>query len=200
MKNNLFKSSFELFANNHMVIQPLFVGVLVIMYVLLPLSSKNSLDVGAIFTIIIAVLCMTAFLSGWYNCVKKSVSFNNKKYENQEQKNQDNFEILKSFFPGVSEYIVPVTSVAFIYVAFFFGLFKLYKIYSLKIFTAQNIPDDIFMVLSTISQSAVGIYLKNNFTAEQIHSIMSIIGTGVILFFLFNVFVLWFGPAIYFSI
>lgn len=198
MKDNLFKASIDLFKNNHMVIQPLFIGVLILMLVVMPLSSNTSLF-GFIFSLIVAFLCLTAFLAGWYNCVKKTVTFYGKTYENAEQRNQDNIEILKSFFPGVSEYMLPVTVVTALYMAFAYGIFELYRMFAIKLFLTFNLPKDFLKVVNTSTQTEIVEYLKNNFNAEQLQTLALIFIIGFLILFLFHVLVLWFAPAVYYS-
>ncbi|MCR5261948.1 MAG: hypothetical protein K6C94_08945 [Candidatus Gastranaerophilales bacterium] len=198
MKRSLFREAFILFKNNHMVIQPLFIGILVLMFVVMPLSANMSF-MGFIFTLIIAFLCMTAFLSGWYNCVKTTVSFYGKTYENPEQRNLNNLEILKSFFPGVSEYMLPVTVVTGIYIALAYGVFELYRVFAVKLFLANNLPKDFLTVVNNSSQAEIAEFLKNNFTPEQLETLVLIFAVGILVLFVFHIFVLWFAPAVYYS-
>lgn len=199
MKNNIFKQSIILLKDNIMVIQPLFFGILIMMLLVTPLSIKNSFDLSVIYTLIICILCLLAFLAGWYNCIKTTIGKKNLKYDTPEARNQASLDILKSFFPGVGEYMLPLTVVGVIYFIFATVAFLIYRFVALKLFVMNNLPKDFLNVVNTSSQSEIAKYIQDNFSSEQVQTLIFIFVIGFIIYFLFNILVLWFGPSIYYS-
>lgn len=199
MNENIFKKSAKLFKDNMMLIQPLFIWMLVIMLTLIPLSGKTSFDMGLIFTLILILLCTTAFLAGWYNCMTFVVSLKEKKYETLEEHNKNQIEILKRFFPGVAEYILPVTVVSVLYCGIGYGFMELYRFLAKKIFIAYNFPNDFFTVLNNGSQSDITTYLQNSLSHSQLTILLWAIAGSFVLYLVFNLIVLWFMPAIFYT-
>lgn len=199
MNENIFKKSAKLFKDNMMLIQPLFIWMLVIMLTLIPLSGKTSFDMGLIFTLILILLCTTAFLAGWYNCTTFVVSLKEKKYETLEEHNKNQIEILKRFFPGVAEYILPVTVVSVLYCGIGYGFMELYRFLAKKIFIAYKFPNDFFTVLNNGSQSDITTYLQNSLSHSQLTILLWAIAGSFVLYLVFNLIVLWFMPAIFYT-
>lgn len=199
MENNIFKQSAILMKDNLMVIQPVFFWVLIMMMVIAPVASKTSVDIGFILSIIAAALCFTAFLAGWYNCVKKTVDLKNKKYETIEDKNRSQIEILKSFFPGVGEYMIPISIMAVIYAFLAYITMSLYRSFSFKIFTLKHFPSDMLTVINTGTQADISKYLQTNLSHEQLLTLSGLILGAFIVYFAFSMFVLWLAPAIIYS-
>lgn len=173
--------------------------MLVIMLTLIPLSGKTSFDMGLIFTLILILLCTTAFLAGWYNCTTFVVSLKEKKYETLEEHNKNQIEILKRFFPGVAEYILPVTVVSVLYCGIGYGFMELYRFLAKKIFIAYNFPNDFFTVLNNGSQSDITTYLQNSLSHSQLTILLWAIAGSFVLYLVFNLIVLWFMPAIFYT-
>lgn len=199
MNNNIFKQSFILLKDNLMVMQPLFIGVLLMMLVIMPISNKTSFDLGCLFSIIIAVLCFTTFLAGWFSCVKSTVALKNEKYETPEQRSKANINILKSFLPGVGEYMLPTTVVTILYALLAYGTFKLYKIFAIQMYISNNLPKNLFKIINTSSQAEIAKYIQTNFSVEQLQSLLLIFACGFIIYFIFNILVLWFAPAVFYT-
>lgn len=199
MNENIFKKSAKLLKDNIMLIQPLFIWMLVIMLMLIPLAGKNSFDIGFVFTLILILLCTTAFLAGWYNCTVFVVSLKNKKYESLEEHNKNQIEILKKFFPGVGEYILPVTVISIIYCGLGYGLMELYRLLAKKIFITYNFPNDFFTVLNSGSQTDITNYLQNSLSHSQLTILLWAIAGSFVLYLIFNLIVLWFMPAIFYT-
>ena len=93
MNNNIFKQSWILMKNNLIgIVEPLMFWLLVMMLVLAPLSTKSSVDIGFIIAASLGFLCFTAFLSGWYACVKSAVALKNKVYNDVTERNKDQID------------------------------------------------------------------------------------------------------------
>ena len=155
MNMNIFKQSAVLLKDNLMVMQPLFIWALVTMLVAMPLSAKRGMDIGFIFSLSIVILCFIAFLSGWYNCIKATVANKSKVYETPEEKNKAQIEILKNFFPGVGEYILPTGLAAILYGGISYGIFVLYKYLAIQTFIGAKIPNELIKLMGTGTQEQV---------------------------------------------
>ena len=180
-----------------MVIQPLFLGVLVIALIFMPLSANNS-KISVIYAIIITFLCIAAFLAGWYNCVKYTISLKDKVYETPEESNKSQIEILKNFFPGVSEYILPVTGALLLYFGIGYGLFYAYQSLALP-YAAKALPSEFLNLLNTASQAEIAQYLQQNFSPEQLKTLTLLLAGGVVLYIVFTVLLLWLAPALIYT-
>ncbi|MBQ2644333.1 hypothetical protein IJG14_02010 [bacterium] len=199
MTENIFKKAIILIKDNLMVIQPLFVGVLIIMLIITPLLANKLTNVSFVFTLILSVLCLNAFLSGWYNCVKYTVSLKNIVYNQVEEKNEKQIEILKSFLPGVGEYMFPITVVFIFYLFLAYVFIDLYRLFASKMFVINNFPSDFINVVNTASQSEIAKYIQNNFSSQQMHTLLLILACGFVMYFIFSIIVLWFAPAVLYT-
>lgn len=200
MKENYFSKSFTLLKNNFMVIQPLIFGVFVVMLVSMPLFQRKSVDFAFIFTLSVSVLCLTAFLSGWYNCIKYTISLKDKSYNTIEEKNKEQLEIIKVFLPGVAENMIPVTVTAVIYFVFAYFTTVLFNFITQKVFVYGNFPKDFFTVVNSAkTQQEITLYLQNNLSEKQILYSLAVMGCGVAVYMLFNLLVLWLSPALIYS-
>ena len=192
----LFLNSARLIKRNLMVIQPLFFGVLIIMFAAKPLFTRNSMDIGFIITAVIMILLISAFIAGWYNCIKYTVSLNNKIYNSAEELQKEQVTIIKQFFPGVAEYFLSVAVLLVIYVGTAWGLSYVTEIFTDKILA--DVPRNIVTVINSGNQQEI-INLLNSLNDTQIFAIMKALGLTALIVFIFHYFVLWFGPALFYS-
>lgn len=199
MNENIFKQSFKILKENILTIQPLFLWVIIMMFVSTPLAAKKTPDAGFFITVGIVFLSLTAFLSGWYNCIKTAISNKNKEYNSVEEKNKAQFDTLKSFFPGVTEYMLPVTVYTIFYGLSGYFLTRVYRYVSFKIFALKNFPSDIQNIINTGTQEEISKYIQANLSNEQLMTLTMLLLGAVILFLLFSVIVLWLAPALYYS-
>lgn len=200
MENNLFKQSWILIKNNVMgVLEPLLFLFFVVTLVLTPITTKTSIDIGFIISASLGFLCFTAFLSGWFACIKKAITFKNRKYSNPSENSNAQIEILKNFFPGVAEYMLPMT----IYMAIYFILSAMtvvgFRLCSMKVIAMYKIPKEFFDVAATSSQQKIMEYIPANLTVEQLQIILLLFISGFVVYFLFTLVVLWFAPAMYYD-
>ena len=196
MENNLFKKAFILMKDNLITIQPLFFCMLIMMTVLAPISSKTSIDLGFVFSIITGFFCFTAFLAGWYNCIKEMLSLKDKIYESEIERSKTQFGILKSFFPGVADYMLPISAIFLMYVFTTYLIMSLYKNISFKIFTVKNFPPDMLNIINTASQEEIGKYLQSNLTSEQLIIFIELLIGAFVVYFVFFTLVLWIAPVV----
>lgn len=199
MNENIFKQSAALMKDNILTIQPLFLWVIIMMFVSAPLASKKSIDASFCLTVSIVFLSLTAFLSGWYNCIKTAISNKNKVYSSIEEKNKAQFDTLKSFFPGVTEYMLPVTIYTIVYVLCGYFLTQIYRYFSFKIFALKNFPADMLNIINTGTQEEISKYIQANLSNEQLITLTVLLLGVIVLFLLFSVIVLWLAPALYYS-
>ena len=195
---SLFLNSAKLIKRNLMVIQPLFFGVLIIMFAAKPLFTRNSMDTGFIITAIIMILLIAAFIAGWYNCIKYTVSLNNKIYNSTEEIQKEQVTIIKQFFPGVAEYFLSVTAILVIYIGIAWGLSFVIENIANKMLIAAAVPQNIVYVINSGNQQEI-MNLLNSLNNTQIFAIMKSLGLTALFVFIFHYFVLWFGPALFYS-
>lgn len=195
---DLFFDSAKLIKRNLMVIQPLFFGVLIIMFAARPLFTRTSVDAGFLITAIIMILLISAFIAGWYNCVKYTVSLNNKIYNSAEEMQKEQVIIIKQFFPGVAEYFLSVTALLVIYIGTAWGLSYFIEILADKILISAAVPQNIVTVINSGNQQEI-IKLLNSLNNTQIFAIIKSLGLTALIVFVFHYFVLWFGPALFYS-
>lgn len=200
MNNNLFKQSWILMKNNLIgIVEPLMFWLLVMMLVLAPLSTKSSVDIGFIIAASLGFLCFTAFLSGWYACVKSVVALKNKVYNDVSERNKDQIEILKNFFPGVADYMLSISILTVIYFIFLGITIVAFRLCSLKLLAIYNIPQEFFNVVNTGSQLKITEYIQSNLTPHQVLLLLGIFIAGFVVYMIFNLFVLWFAPAMFYE-
>ena len=198
MNINIFKQSAILLKDNLMAIQPLFIWALISMFVAMPLSAKKGIDAGFIFSASIVVLCFITFFAGWYNCVKSVVANKDKVFETIEERNKAQLDILKDFFPGVGEYILPVGIATILYGGISYGLYVLYKHFSLVAFTSAKIPDEFIKIIGTGTQEQITSYIQT-LAPEQLATLSGIMFGGIALYFVFEVLILWYVPTLFYT-
>lgn len=196
--NNIFKKSAILLKNNLMVMQPLFIWALISMLVAMPLSTKKEVDIGFIFSTSIVILCFIAFLAGWYNCIKSTIANKDKVFETPEDKNKAQFDILKSFFPGVGEYILPVGFATVLYGGISYGLFVLYKYIAVQSFTAAKLPSGFIKLLGTGTQEEITKFIQT-LSTDQLATLSGIMFGGIIIYFMFETIILWYAPTLFYT-
>lgn len=199
MNNNIFKQSASLLKKNLMIIQPLLLCVMIIMLMFIPLLSKAVIDISFILTVILAGLCTTAFLSGWLNSVVYIVSLKNKKFSTLEEQKNSQIEILKKFFPGVADYIIPVSIVSIIYFGIGIGMIEIYRIIVKKLMLLNKFPVEFLNIINSGQQNEINNYIQNSLNNSQIATLLYIIAGSFIAYLIFHFFVLWFMPAIFYS-
>jgi len=197
IKTTLIDSA-KLIKNNLMVIQPLFFGVLILMFVSKPLFMRTSLDAGFLFAALLLILCISAFIAGWYNCIKYTISLNKKEYSSQDEVKNEQIEILRQFFPGVSEYFLPVTGLFSLYAGMTFLLSYYLDIYLKNLFSKVNIPQELFKIINTGNQQEISNTI-NSLNYDQIQTIMIAFSIMIISVFIFHFLILWFGPSLFYK-
>lgn len=199
MKHNIFKQSAILIKDNLLIIQPVFFWFLITMLVLTPVFTKNSFDIGVIIALSIAFLCFTAFLSGWYNCIKEVIKTQNDSCQSAEERNKIQISILGKFFPGVSEYMLPVTVLTILNCLLGYIFSVSYKYLFLKVLSNHQFPADFMNKVNTLSQIELAKYFQNSLTHEQLIIFTALmVGAGIIcIIFLFIS--IWFYPALFYK-
>ena len=190
--------SAKLIKNNLMVIQPLFFGVFVLMFVSKPLFTRTSMDAGFLFSALILLLCISAFIAGWYNCTKYTVSLNKKEYSEQDDARKEQIEILKQFFPGVSEYFLPVTALFSVYMGLTVLLSYYIDVYLKNLFIKVNIPHEFFSVINSGNKQEIS-NLLSLLNDNQIETILIAFSIMIICVFIFHFSILWFGPSLFYK-
>lgn len=195
---NILSDSAKLIKRNLMVIQPLFLGVLVLMFAAGPLFTRNSLDAGFIFSAIIMVLLLSAFIAGWYNCIKYTISLNNKVYTSPEEIHKEQIEIIKQFFPGVAEYFLSVAGVIIVYIGIAYGLSFFIENIIHNLFVQAEIPQNLFKVINSSNQTEI-VKLIGSLNDNQLIAVIKALGLTAVFVFAFHFLILWFGPAVFYT-
>ena len=191
------KKAFDITKENIVTAQPLIVFLLVISLTSVGLAQQSN-KIAFIIFFISNFLLTTAFLSGWFYMVKKTIELSKVKYARVEEKSAASFDLLKDFFPGVSAYFVPVTVIILIYVllsaciVYFVGID-----WGFGYLSSNNIHPDKIYQTALQSQQALEKYLYS-MTFAQIRAIniwMMALTCAVTLFNFVTMF--WF-PAIFY--
>lgn len=123
------KTSFILLKENLILVQPLIIFMIIFGILAQPAMFSKSNIFQAIINGILLYLLFTTFISGWFYMIKLSVKNRNKTYNTPEELGIAQIELLKSFFIGVGEYILPMILNVFLYIVimivFAFGVYKL---------------------------------------------------------------------------
>ncbi len=198
MDMNIFKKSASLLKDNLMVMQPLFIWALISMLVAMPLSTKKGIDIGFIFSASIIVFCFVTFLAGWYNCIKATVENKDKSFDTPEEKNKAQIDVLKKFFPGVGEYVFPIGIATILYGGILYGLFTAYKFFALQAFVKAQIPNEFIKIVGTGTQEEITKFIQT-LSPEQLGTLSGIMFGGFLVYFLFEILILWYAPAIFYT-
>ena len=156
----LIKSSFQILVKNSAIMQPIIFFTLFILIFNIFIGPKilGNPIIAQTFSIL-AMLLLTAFLSGWFYTIKYAVD----NYKDFDKNNEDykmqvatyNVETIKTFFTGVGEYFLPVLCLVIFNIIFTgFTIFVGQMIFGVSyfdIFTIQNAaelnPNLVFFIL-----------------------------------------------------
>lgn len=188
------KEALILLRNNAVILQPLLLG-----YILLILSGGGLLFgagnyFGNIFSLIVFLLMACALCAGWFSCVKAAVE---ERFETSDGKHQ--IKILKSFFPGVSEYFIPVILSGIIYLFLFFTGGTLVS-GSVSFFLAKKgLLTEFQKTVSGMNYDITEI-LTDNISNPVLLKIFGIFLAVFLLFlFVFSLITLWVAPILFYK-
>lgn len=113
------KKAFDITRDNIVVAQPIVIFMIVISLTTGALYQQTNKIAYMVFFVANILLC-TAFFSGWFNMIQKTLEHNKKAeknfYRDDREKAEASFALGKEFFPGVGEYFLPVTFTLVAYV------------------------------------------------------------------------------------
>ena len=194
----IFTDAAKLTKNNLMVIQPLFLGVLILMFIAKPLYTRTALDLGFYISAAILVLCVSAFISGWYNCIKYTISLKDKVYIDKDNYKNDQLEILKQFFPGVSEYFLSITAMLSVYIGLVIVISYYLDIFIKNLLTNAGISHELFRIINSSNQQEIKQFI-GTLSNSQAETLLVSFGILALCVFLFHFSILWFGPAVFYK-
>lgn len=157
---NVIKKSFQILMKNSAIMQPIifFVIFLIVFnsYVGVKALANSAF---AFWFVLLALLSMTAFLSGWFYVIKYAVDnyceFDKNDSEYSTKIAKYNIESLKKFFVGVGEYFLPILGLILLNIVIF-TLFiylgqKVFGVTYLQVLTMQITPQTVEEVLKNTS-------------------------------------------------
>ena len=113
------KKAFNITRDNIVIAQPIVIFMIVISLTTGALYQQTNKIAYMVFFVANILLC-TAFFSGWFNMIQKTLEHNKKAeknfYRDDREKAEASFALGKEFFPGVGEYFLPVTFTLVAYV------------------------------------------------------------------------------------
>lgn len=131
-KINFIEKAFDITKENMILAQPLVIYMIVLSFTLAGLASQTDKILKFVF-LGANILLATAFLAGWFFMVKQGILLNkrieNGEYENPEERLKASWDLGKTFFPGVGDYFLSVTTTTVLYfVVFIATMFLFYKV------------------------------------------------------------------------
>ncbi len=160
------KTSFNILKNNLIIIQPLLIFMIIFGILAQPLSLSGGNIMQMAINGILLYLIVTTFISGWFYMIKLVVRDRNKEYNTPEEVGIAQIELLKSFFVGVGEYIVPMILNVFLYVLLFAAFsFLVYKV-GVHFIGHIDMPKEMVKALSGTEKDVYNFLLSPAFTAD----------------------------------
>lgn len=160
------KTSFNILKNNLIIIQPLLIFMIIFGVLAQPLSTSGSNIMQILINGVLLYLIFTTFISGWFYMIKLIVRDRNKEYNTPEELGIAQIELLKSFFVGVGEYILPMILNVFLYVLIIVGFsFAVYKV-GIHFIGHVEMPKEMIKALSGTEKEIYDFMLSPAFTAN----------------------------------
>ena len=114
------KKAFDIIRKNVIIIQPLILFFIVFIFTTAALFQLIHKITYIVFLITNILLC-TAFISGWFYMIKKTIEHNskveNKEYKSDKEEIEASLALGREFFTGVGDFFTPVTFTVVCYVA-----------------------------------------------------------------------------------
>lgn len=121
-RTNYIQKAFDITKENMILAQPLVIYMLVLSFTLAGLGTQSNPALRLVF-LTTNILLATAFFAGWFSMIRQGI-FLNKKIENGEFKNAEDrmkasWDLGKTFFPGVGDNFLNVTSTSILFIISF---------------------------------------------------------------------------------
>ncbi len=139
--NLIFQRSFLLVKYNLVLTLPFLFFWLLLGFVLQPLAVTGA-GQGILFTLLLVLGLIAAFLSGWLNMFKKSVESPVDKNLSDDKHTEDSFSLFREFFPGVGKYFWKIA----------LGLVSLFIMFNILMLIIEIIIIPLFGAFESFSQ------------------------------------------------
>ena len=131
-KTNYIQKAFDITKENMILAQPLVIYMIVLSFTLAGLAAQTDKILHFVF-LTTNLLLGTAFISGWFYMIKQGILLNkrieNGEYENPEERMKASWDLGKTFFPGVGDNFLAVTTTTIFYIIVFVAtMFLFFKI------------------------------------------------------------------------
>ena len=160
------KTSFNILKNNLIIIQPLLIFMIIFGVLAQPFTFAGGNVLQIAINGILLYFIFTAFVSGWFYMIKLIVRDRNKEYNTPEELAIAQMDLLKSFFIGVGEYILPMILNVLLYtillIAFSFLVYKA----GMHFIGHINMPKEMITALSGTEKELYKFLLSPAFTAD----------------------------------
>lgn len=193
------KKALDITRKNIIIIQPLVLFFIILTFTTSALSQLAYKITYIVFLTANILLC-TAFISGWFYMIKKTIEHNKKAendfYKDEKAETQASMALGKEFFPGVGDYFPAVTFTVLCYVAvcllLVFAAFKT----GLRILPHPDINWAEFMAAANSTPAEMQEYaLSLNFAQLKAINLWMLYMGGIIS--LFNFVTMFLFPAVY---
>lgn len=193
----IFKDSFLILRDNLILIQPLILFLLVSTFSVAPLQNTQQQNFIFWFVITNILLLCSAFCAGWFGMVKKAVLNYRYKQMGVEYEAENEMTLLKSFFPAVAQYFLPVCGFCFLLIMLSFVFSQFVFKFGMYLFSDANILIEFLNQSSKSPQEQVN--FLNTLSATQ--QILLIKWLLYLIFsnFIFNLFIFFSAPILFFK-
>lgn len=191
----IFKNSLQITKDNLILIQPLIIFLLIISFALYPLKALQNNTTAFILVLINFSLLCFAFCAGWFGMIKKAVLNFKYKQMGVEYEAKNEIALLKSFFPAVGQYFLPVCGFGFLFILLSFVFSQVVFKLGMYLFSDINILIDLLNASSKTVQEQIN--FLNSLSTEQLLLLNKWVFYFSFAYFIFNLF-MFFAPAILF--
>lgn len=193
----IFKNSLQITKDNLVLIQPLIIFLLIISFALYPLKALQNNTTAFILVLINFSLLCFAFCAGWFGMIKKAVLNFKYKQMGVEYESENEMTLLKSFFPAVGQYFLPVCGFCFLLIILSFIFSQFIFKFGMYLFLDANILIEFLNQSSKSPQEQVN--FLNTLSATQ--QILLIKWLLYLIFsnFIFNLFIFFSAPILFFK-
>lgn len=112
----LFSKTYDLVKTNLILVQPLLLFLLLLGFILAPLSVHGVINMASIIMVFSVLGLFCAFLAGWFNMIHRCIKLSAKQGLTPEEKALNSIKLFSDFFPGVGKYFLKVVFGLIIYV------------------------------------------------------------------------------------
>ncbi len=194
---NVLKDSFILLKKNLVIVQPLIIFLFLLLIVLNPLLEAQQIQLGAPFMLMLLSVSgfICSFLAGWYNLFYFSIKNLPKKELTEEDHKEQQMNLLKQFFPGVSQYFIQIFAGLWIGFGLFLVFYFLFALLGMNLWLssiANMSVDELTKLLNILIVNKDKLYM---YTEKDFYALFQFL--SVLIFFITSFFTYLFMFWIY---